>query len=184
MTSGTFLSPQLRATACGLSVALLALISSSGLATTYVELAIEEMASKADMAFHGTVTEIEVADRDGEPWTLVTFAVIESLSGDIEESVALELLGGTLDNGVSVSVVGIPEFRSGDEVIVLAYDGSYVSPVVGFNQGLWRLTARGFEDERGTLLSLDEDGRLIEDGDGGASDEILAALRELIEDGS
>ena len=70
----------------------------------------------------------------------------------------------------------MPEFTRGGEVLVLAYDAPYYSPIVGFSQGLWRATPDGFEDEQGRLLSLGDAGELLRDGEGSDRTEVLDAL--------
>jgi hypothetical protein len=166
-----------RALLVGVAVALLGVAA----ATTYLALTLDEMLERAELAFHGRVLERSTEARDGEPWTLVTFEVLSSWRGSQGGEVTLGFYGGALEDGVSVAVTGMPELAVGDEVIVLAYDAPYYSPVVGFNQGLWRLTAQGFARESGELLSLSEAGELTLDGDGAATDELLAALRSRLE---
>ncbi len=160
---------------------LLVALAGIAMATTYLALTLDEMLERAELAFHGRVLERATEARDGEAWTLITFEVLSAWRGSQGGEVTLGFYGGTLEGGVSVAVSGMPELAVGDEVIVLAYDAPYYSPLVGFNQGLWRLTARGFERESGELLSLNEAGELTLDGDGAAIDELLAALRSRLE---
>jgi len=134
---------------------LLVLVLATATATTYLELSLEEMFDKADLAFFGEVTASESEAREGEPWTLVTFNVARDLRGDLEaEEITLAFYGGSAD-GVTVNVTDMPQFRRGEEVLILAYDAEYYSPIVGFVQGLWRLEAQGFTDVRGRVLTLE-----------------------------
>lgn len=172
-----------------LTALVMLLLGSLSFATTYRALSLEEMTQRAELAFYGTVTDIQVEEREGEPWTVVTFAVSEALielvteEGDTApaESVELAFYGGTLPSGQTLNVEGMPRFQPGDEVIVLAYKAPYYSPIVGFSQGLWTLTERGFVDPQGRLLSLDEAGALQRDGAGAGTEALLAALGELLE---
>lgn len=150
------------------------------LATTFTALTLEELTQKADLAVFGVVENVTVEARDGEPWTVATLTVTRPLAGNPGDTLSLAFYGGTLETGLSVSVVGMPSLAVGDEVLLLAYDAPYYSPIVGFNQGLWRLTELGFVDAQERLLSLDEAGALTLDGEGGDTEAILTALTELL----
>lgn len=149
------------------------------LATTFETLTLDAMVSEAQLAFFGEVTGIQVEAREGDPWTLVTFSILTPLSDlDDEETVTLAFFGGTLPDGTSVSVNQMPGFSSGERVLILAYDEDLYSPVVGFNQGLWRELTLGLTNERGQILSIDDEGNLLEDGAGASTQDILAQLSE------
>ena len=154
-------------------------------ATTYRELSLEQLVSRAELGFFGRVSEMSVEVRGGEPYTQVTFSISRALTGDFGaniggategDTVTLAFYGGTLPNGRSVSVEGMPEFSRGDEVLILAYDAPYYSPIVGFSQGLWRATPDGFRDLDGRLLSLSDTGRLLRDGEGSEQTAVLDEL--------
>ncbi len=153
-------------------------------ATTYTALSLEEIAQKADTAFYGTVGEVRVEDRDGEPWTVVTFTPERTLKGDLGESFELSFYGGTPPEGPALLVDGMPRFETGETVLLFAYDAAYYSPVVGFSQGLWRLSDAGLRDETGRVLSLDEEGALEPDGSGAATEDLLSAFEGLLEPGA
>ena len=160
---------------------LIALLFSFTSATTYRELSLDELVARAELGFFGTVSETSVEARGNDPYTQVTFTVSRALTGDPGETVTLAFYGGTLPDGRTVAVEGMPEFARGDEVIVLAYDAPYYSPVVGFSQGLWRATPEGFRDLTGRLLSLGDEGRLLRDGEGGERAPVLDALAARFE---
>ncbi len=155
---------------------------STAFATTYKTLTIEEMIQQTDIAFLGTVSSIETIDRDGEPWTRVTFTVTEPLlATEDDETVTLTFYGGTLSNGVSVTVNLMPQFSEGEEVLILAYNDELYSPIVGFRQGLWRNATLGLRDEIGRALTLNEDSTLTLGGEGGSTADILRRLKEELE---
>lgn len=164
-----------------LLLALLGLGASAN-ATTFRVLSLPEMIGAAELAFHGTVVTATESVRDGEPWTTVTFDVTEwfRVPEEQEENpeghLNLSFLGGTVAGNV-VSVALMPEFQAGEEVLILAYAQDYYSPLVGFNQGLWRLAADQWTDEQGRTLGLDEDGNLSIETSGPATEvkEELAA---------
>jgi hypothetical protein len=164
---------------CSLSSFLLPL--SHAFATTYRTLTIDEMIAQADIAFLGSVTSVETIEREGEPWTRVTFTVIEPLlATEAKETVTLTFYGGTLSNGVSVTVSLMPQFQEQEEVLILAYNDELYSPIVGFRQGLWRNETLGLRDEIGRALTLEEDGTLSLGGAGGSTADILRTLKEAL----
>jgi hypothetical protein len=150
-------------------------------ATTYKTLTLDEMVNQAEIAFYGKVTNVDVIERDNEPWTQVSFTVTEALLGtEKDASINLTFYGGTLDSGLNLTVNLMPKFFNDEEILVLAYKDDFYSPIVGFRQGLWRNSAQGFKDETGRILSL-VDGKLLLDGSGGGSEDVLRTLKDLLE---
>ena len=156
--------------------ALTFLAATCAFATTYAELTLDELTTRAETAFYGAVSAVNVEERGGDPYTVVTFDVTRALTGEPGETATLAFLGGTLDDGRSLVVTGMPQFGLGEEVIVFAYDAPYYSPIVGFSQGLWRLSEEGFRDEAGRVLSLNEADEVTRDGAGAGTDALLDAL--------
>jgi hypothetical protein len=143
------------------------------------------MTTKAELAFFGTVRTVRVEERSGEPWTIVSFEVLQRFKGLDEEMIELELafLGGTLPNGTSLAVNLMPRFDVDEEVLLFAYERSSYSPIVGFRQGLWRLGDLGFRDDSGRLLTVDEEGNLLLDGSGTPSEVVFETLVKIFEGG-
>jgi hypothetical protein len=74
--------------------------------------------------------------------TSVTFAVEEVVAGTASGELTLRLAGGQVGN-VRQSIDGMPEFVAGERYVVFVeppHDPPLVSPIVGFNQGLYRVT--------------------------------------------
>lgn len=169
------------------ALALLLALSTFASATSYRELSLDELFNRAETAFYGSVSEITSENRDGEPYTVVTFSVTDALGRGTDEGAAAEateqlaFYGGTLPNGRTVSVQGMPEFALGDEVLVFAYDAPYYSPIVGFSQGLWRRTPGGLGDEVGRLLALNSAGTLVRGGDNTDVQAVLSAVQTRLE---
>ncbi|HEX7003435.1 MAG TPA: hypothetical protein VF168_04535 [Trueperaceae bacterium] len=158
------------------------LAAGTALATTYRELSLAEILERAEVAFFGTVASVTVEERLGEPWTIVEFAVERQLAAEGEAARReLAFLGGELA-GEALRVSLMPAFEVGEEVLVLAYDEPYISPIVGFDQGLWRVDDGELRDARGRRLSVDEDGRLVADGPRVEIDLILGAIEAELED--
>ena len=176
----------------------------SVMATTFRALSFDEIVTKAELAFYGTVVDVNVRELDGEPWTLVQFDVTESYYG-VEEAIADEaddadddapvedepvdefasvgqvsllFYGGAFPDGDSLSVSLMPNFEIGEQVLVMAYRKPYYSPIVGFRQGLWRDTPSGLTDEQGRKLSINADGNIILEGEGDSTANLLAAVAE------
>lgn len=157
------------------------LATTFGLATTYAELTLDELTTRTETAFYGTVSEVRVEERDGDPYTVVSFDVTRSLEGEPGDTTQLAFLGGDLPDGRSLAVTEMPQFELGEEVIVFTYNTPYYSPIVGFSQGLWRLSEEGFRDETGRVLSLSEAGEVTRDGAGAGTDALLDALSSRFE---
>lgn len=158
------------------------LLSTGAWATSYRELSLSEMLERTQIAFLGTVSSLRVEERQGEPWTVVEFEVdraVDGVSGD-GGRLELEFLGGELP-GEALRVNLMPGFEVGEQVLLFAYDEEYISPVVGFNQGLWRRGDDGLLDDRGRRLGLDDEGRLTIAGVETDLDLILDAVERELE---
>lgn len=167
--------------------ALLGMMLGGAHATTYLQLTPGQMLAKADLVFVGTVSDVTVNVRDGRPWTDVEFTVetpIEGVPLDADGRPSgpetLSFLGGDAAGGPSLAVGGMPQFEKGERVLVFAYDQAYASPIVGFRQGLWRVTAAGLLDEGGRQLSVDANGALVSGGSGAPLQQIVDAVRKLL----
>ena len=147
-------------------------------ATSYEGMNLKEMLDRAEIAFHGVVINVVVEEQADEPWTIVTFEVKQALLGNLEEETNLAFYGGVLNDKV-LNVNGMPSFTQGDEVIILAYNNNYYSPIVGFSQGLWRFGSTGFANSKGKLLGLKE-GKLTLGDEAAGTEEILEAFTKAL----
>ncbi len=119
-------------------------------ATTVIAHSFASLVQQAEVIAVGTVTAIE-SEWDAEhaaPWTLVTFADLEVLKGDANQTaLTLHILGGPTPDGPILRIAGVPQFRLGDRrVIFCAGNQQYAVPLVGMWQGVYRV---GFDPERG-----------------------------------
>lgn len=167
------------------------LMGGAAFATTYLQRSPQAMLGKADLVFVGTVSEVQVTNDGGTPWTHVRFAVDTALEGvptnadgKAEQPVELAFLGGTVPGGPALTVGGMPQFQVGEKVLLFAYNQAYASPIVGFRQALWRITPAGLRDEDGRLLSLSGDGTLVSGGSGAPLEAIVTAIRTSLGSGS
>lgn len=135
-------------------------------ATVVVAKSFGDLCAEAELVFVGTVTKVEPRWRDAQRQaieTVVTFGDLTWLRGGPQPEIALVFGGGEMD-GLREAVAGVPEFAVGERRILFARDGSYVSPVVGFNQGLFRVVDGA-------------DGPVVLDGEGHAITGVGAALQ-------
>ncbi len=150
-------------------------------ATTFKELSMANMLEQSQIAFYGEVISSEVVEKQAEPWTKVKFKIIKPLLGlEDQKELSLFFYGGYLD-GKTLSVSLMPQFYESEKMIILAYKQDYYSPIVGFNQGLWREQTLGLIDENEHILSLDEDGQLALNGEGADTRDILQAFEKAFE---
>ena len=112
-------------------------------ATVVAPLDFDAQCAHADRVFVGTVRSV-VARADaaapGHFETIVTLATEETVVGAVPPVVTLSLAGGEV-GGIRQWIDGMPEFAVGERYVVfLEPDGDppLISPVVGFNQGLYR----------------------------------------------
>ena len=167
--------------------ALLCLLLSTlsvAVATTFRAMSPGELAEAADLVFTGTVRSSDVTVLNGEPWTEVVFEVDRLLldSGESAEpdgTVLLRFMGGSLAER-QLNVALMPQFSSGEQVLVFAYDADYWSPLVGFNQGVFWLSAEdGWRDLSGMPLGVIDDSLVRQPGSEAATvSDFLADLLE------
>lgn len=106
-------------------------------ATVVVAKDFAALCDEADAIFVGTVTGVE--SRWSDPTkqsieTLVTFGDLTWLRGAPQSTVTLRFGGGEVD-GVHEAIAGVPQFAIGDRRVIFTHDGTFVSPIVGFDQG-------------------------------------------------
>jgi hypothetical protein len=110
-------------------------------ATTVVAIEFRELVTTTPVIVHGHVTDVRSAPVDGRRSveTFVTIAADEYLKGDLGRHVTFRVPGGELGRYRTI-VVGAPEFKVGDEVVLfLKTQSSSVPFIAGFNQGVYRV---------------------------------------------
>ncbi len=134
---------------CILSFALL--VPSPTWATSVTELTFDDLVSQADVITVGTVTEIREHYDEAQkaPLTFVTFSNLTTLKGSPGKSFTLEFLGGTLSNGLVMTIPGVPQFAVGEKIVVFSTGNRRdFCPLVGIWQGVMRVMTdpqRGIE---------------------------------------
>ncbi len=164
---------------------LAALLVGAAVATSYPTLEPSEILDRADRIALADVDRVRSELRDGRPWTVVRFTIVESLRSpkdDVSEpgeTFELAFLGGEA-GGVQLTVAQMPSFEVDERVLLFAYDDDFASPLVGFRQGVWYVRAGILRDPDGRTLGSDEDGALVRGGDGSTPEDLLPVLRDLV----
>jgi hypothetical protein len=108
-------------------------------ATTVIPPTFDELVSKAEVIFQGTVTDVR-SEWIGEGAqhrivSYVTFNVEDAMKGTPGATYTLRMLGGTVD-GETMEVTDSPKFAVGDrDVLFVENNGSQFVPLVGIMHG-------------------------------------------------
>ncbi|HEX2443852.1 MAG TPA: hypothetical protein VHJ77_07895 [Vicinamibacterales bacterium] len=119
-------------------------------ATVIVPADLTELVAESTAIVHGRVVEVRAEWTEGRRAieSYVTLAAATYLKGHLGERVTLRMPGGRLGAFRSI-VVGAPEFREGDEVIVfLGNHGPSIPFLVGFSQGVYRVVVDAANGQR------------------------------------
>ncbi len=157
-------------------------------ATTVATMTTEAQAVAADRIFVGTVLSVvsqPKADRPKYFETVVRWYVEETVAGTVKQTVTTTFSGGEV-GGIRQRVDGMPEIKIGERYVVMLaadQDPPLVSPLIGFNQGLYRIDGVS----RAETVVHDRNGRSLARGVMPAAargpagdptlDDFLAALR-------
>jgi len=171
---------------CRHTLALLAVVASFAAVSPAGATVVENMdlamqAATADRIFVGTVTAVTMRPNVAAPSyveTIVTLAVEESVAGSVPATVELRMSGGKL-GGVTQRIEGMPELAVGERYVIFAereQEPPLVSPIVGFNQGLYRVVG----GDRATAVVRDRHGQRLGAGNavGGTARAASAPDRE------
>ena len=96
---------------------LLTLLSSSAIATTLLKLSMNDLVDKSEAIVHGEVIELTPIKENGRIYTYIALDVKEQLKGASTERVEFRVLGGRIDDLVTI-VHGSPNFALGEGVLV------------------------------------------------------------------
>jgi hypothetical protein len=116
-------------------------MSAAPQATTQLPVEFGEMVQGSQLVIHGRVVDVrgqQTSDRRSIE-TVVTLAVTEALKGQPGGTVTFRMPGGEVGRYRRV-VVGVPQFTSGDDVVVFLRGAPPAMPMVfGLSQGLYRV---------------------------------------------
>ena len=103
----------------------------------------DELASNSEAVVHGTVSSIEgYRDEYNQIRSLITLVDLEYLNKELQnDKITFSQLGGSIASEQrKAHVSGVPKFYVGEEIIVFLSGDQVVSPVVGWGQGLFRIS--------------------------------------------
>lgn len=122
-------------------IAGLLFLAPSLAATVLVPAEFREIVNGSQVIVHGRVVDVR-SDWTGDRFRIETIVTLEAsayLKGGPGEHVTFRVPGGTIGRYRSL-MVGAPEFRAGDEVVIfLTADGPAVPQVFGLSQGVFRV---------------------------------------------
>lgn len=113
------------------------------LATTVIPPSFDELVSRAEMIFQGSVTDVR-SEWTGEGaqrhiMSYVTLKVEDAIKGKPQSTVTLRMLGGTV-GGETMEVTDAPKFKVGDrDILFVENNGTQFVPLVGIMHGRFRV---------------------------------------------
>jgi len=119
------------------------IIAGTALATTVIPPSFDELVSRAEMIFQGSVTDVR-SEWTGEGaqrhiMSYVTLKVEDAIKGNPGSTVTLRMLGGTV-GGETMAVSDAPKFRVGDrDILFVENNGTQFVPLVGIMHGRFRV---------------------------------------------
>ena len=143
------------------TIVALATIGFSARATTVIPPSFDDLVDKAEVIFHGNVTDVKSqwVGEGSERYIVsyVTFAVKDAVKGTPGEKYTLRMFGGEID-GEGMAVADAPKFAVGDEdILFVENNGSQVVPLVGIMFGRYHVR----KDQMGReLVRTNEDAPL------------------------
>jgi hypothetical protein len=119
------------------------IIAGAALATTVIPPSFDELVSRAEMIFQGSVTDVR-SEWTGEGaqrhiMSYVTLKVEDSFKGNPGSTVTLRMLGGTVGDE-TMEVTDAPKFKVGDrDILFVENNGTQFVPLVGIMHGRFRV---------------------------------------------
>ena len=107
-------------------------------ATTVIRMDLQTLVQESDSIVQGRVEHVD-AQWDDQKKTIFTYVFVrvhDPLKGDFRPTVLIRQLGGKVGD-MNLSIIGMPAFRSGEEVIVFLKSNPIEATyhVVGLTQG-------------------------------------------------
>jgi hypothetical protein len=114
-------------------------IGCSALATTVIPPSFDELVSRAEVIFQGTVTDVrsQWVGEGGQRQinSYVTFKVEDAIKGKPGGQITLQMLGGTVGSE-TMEVTDAPKFKVGDrDILFVENNGTQFVPLVGIMHG-------------------------------------------------
>ena len=115
------------------------IFAGTALATTVIPPSFDELVSRAELIFQGSVTDVR-SEWTGEGaqrhiMSYVTLKVEDAIKGNPGPTVTLRMLGGTV-GGETMEVADAPKFKVGDrDILFVENNGTQFVPLVGIMHG-------------------------------------------------
>ena len=128
-------------------VSLVSLALSAARATTVIPPTFDELVTKAEMIFEGTVTGSR-SEWTGEGSnrhivTYISFKIEDAIKGAPGSDYTIQMFGGTVD-GETMEVSDAPRFKVGDrDILFVENNGTQFIPLVGIMHGRFHVQANG-----------------------------------------
>jgi hypothetical protein len=140
-------------------------------ATTIEPVSLRQLVQEAELIFEGVVTAVEyrlsdvaTPDHVALPHTFVTLAIEQTFKGEAAtgSSLTLRLQGGFDGQDRALLIPGVPLFDVGERAILFVRgNGTELCPLVGWEQGRFRLVEGAVYTEHGQELWATSRGDLI-----------------------
>jgi hypothetical protein len=140
----------------------------TSLATVINALTLEQQVEKAQIIMQTTITNSEVQNRaNNKTWTAYALEPKKFVRGSSSELIKLNIANKQVPSlsiygGANIKLEGAPSFKAGDELVLLMYTKAYDNPIVGFNQGVYRVTAGKVTTLEGKPVTVTLDGKTVE----------------------
>ena len=136
---------------CAIAAAVVAHVG----ATSFEAVTFDDLVTQSDVIFVGDVVDVrpyvlQAGDRTIVK-TRVTFRVDDPVFGTSSLVEVFDFLGGETPE-LGMTVAGMPTFAVGDRRVVFARRGRSINPIVGFTQGLMKVSRDANGIDRVTTL--------------------------------
>ncbi len=136
---------------CAIAAAVVARVG----ATSFEAVTFDDLVTQSDVIFVGDVVDVhpyvlQAGDRTIVK-TRVTFRVDDPVFGTSSLVEVFDFLGGETPE-LGMTVAGMPTFAVGDRRVVFARRGRSINPIVGFTQGLMKVSRDANGIDRVTTL--------------------------------
>ena len=140
----------------------------TSLATVINTLTLEQQVEKAQIIMQTVITSSEVQNRaNNKTWTAYGLEPKKFIRGSSAELTKLNIANKQVPSlsiygGANIKLEGAPNFKAGDELVLLMYTKAYDNPIVGFNQGVYRVTGGKVTTLEGKPVAVTLVGKTVE----------------------
>lgn len=138
-------------------------------ATTLTPVSTDQLIERAEFIFQGVVTSVEYRNSDVDsadhvslPHTFVTFEIERAFKGNAQSGgfITLRFQGGPDVTGSTMMIPGVPHFDVGDrDILFTRGNGTQMTPLVGWEQGRFRIVNGLLYTDAGAELWLTREGK-------------------------